>query len=72
MTGITFALPECKLKVMSLRMCEEREKTNKMQQLDAYYQLLSQHFETEVDNKHLIVASCWFFSLCSHLAHRGL
>jgi len=23
--------------------CEEREKTNKMQQLDVYYQLLSQH-----------------------------
>jgi len=28
----------------------KREKTNKMQQ-------------SEVDNKHLIVASCWFFSL---------
>ena len=24
-------------------MCEEREKPNKMQQLDVYYQLLSQH-----------------------------
>jgi hypothetical protein len=24
-------------------MCKEREKTNKMQQLDVYYQLLSQH-----------------------------
>ena len=24
-------------------MCEEREKTNKMQQSDVYYQLLSQH-----------------------------
>ena len=26
------------------------------------------HVETEVDNKHPIVASCWFF-LSSHLAH---
>jgi hypothetical protein len=24
-------------------MCEEREKPNKMQRLDVYYQLLSQH-----------------------------
>jgi len=28
---------------MNKRTCEEREKTNKMQQLDVYYQLLSQH-----------------------------
>ena len=41
-----------------------------MQQLDVYYYLLSQHVsgiimhvETEVNNKHLILASCWFFSL---------
>ena len=27
--------------------------------------------ETEVDNKHLIVASCWF-SLFSHFAHDAL
>jgi len=95
----------------------KREKTNKMQQSDVYYQLLSQHVsgiimpifrrtntvcyciwctalvlldvvgsgcgalhcrmrallasynvETEVDNKHLIVASCWF-SFSSHFAH---
>ena len=26
------------------------------------------HVETEDDNKHLIVASCWF-SLSSHFAH---
>ena len=25
------------------KLCEEREKTNKMQQSDVYYQLLSQH-----------------------------
>jgi hypothetical protein len=27
--------------------CEEREKTNKMQQLDVYYQLLSQHARSQ-------------------------
>jgi len=30
--------------------------------------LCPKHVETEVDNKHLIVASCWF-SLSSHFAH---
>jgi len=32
------------------------------------YILNNQHVETEVDNKHLIVTSCWF-SLSSHFAH---
>ena len=30
--------------------------------------LCPKHVETEVHNKHLIVASCWFF-LSSHFAH---
>ena len=30
--------------------------------------LCPKHVETEVDNKHLIVASCWF-SVSSHFAH---
>ena len=31
----------------------------------------SKHVETEVDNKHLIVASCWFFSLHTLLTIHG-
>jgi len=33
--------------------------------------LCPKHVEREVDNKHLIVASCWF-SLSSHFAHDAL
>jgi len=38
-----------------------------MQQSDVYYQLLSQHVETEVDNKHLMLILL-VFSLTSQLA----
>ena len=56
--------------------CEVREKTNKMQQSDVYYQhcLCSPEdghndarnmLRDGVDNKHLTVTSCWF-SLSLH------
>ena len=44
----------------------ERKQTNKMQQLDVYYQqflniMMPETCWGSVDNKHLTVASCWFF-----------
>jgi hypothetical protein len=34
--------------------------------------VIMKNVETEVNNKHPIVASCWFFYLSSHFAHDAL